>query len=331
MKVAFYTSHFGLREYDDAIYSYATGNESILGNKSVIVVPNGGIHNSQMEEKFRKAFDVFVFSGGMTGLDKVLIDQDCEVLYVIKAGWNDGVFSSKIKTSIHFTACFEEKEMHGDVFSALPLICTRLPTVNTLRSQLNIPDDATVFGRYGDIDCFDVVAAHEAIQLVLDNNPNIFFVFMNTRQYFDHPNVKYVDNSFSASVKAAVVSSCDAMLHATLKGESFGLAIAEFTSLGKTIITWKPDGYHRYSGRQYHHTLLKENALYYSNTDELYQILTNFTPILPADYCAVFTPEMIMKGWNERFLTNTVEEPTVTSKDNPLPVIVEDVVSPVVV
>lgn len=40
------------------------------------------------------------------------------------------------------------------------------------------------------------------------------------------------------------IGSCDAMLHARLRGESFGLAIGEFLFLDKLVVCWS-GGYDR--------------------------------------------------------------------------------------
>ena len=45
----------------------------------------------------------------------------------------------------------------------------------------------------------------------------------------DHPRVLYVDTIYSEEDKDMFIRTCDAMIHARRRGESFGLSIAEFS------------------------------------------------------------------------------------------------------
>ena len=101
--------------------------------------------------------------------------------------------------------------------------------------------------------------------------------------------------------KVAFINSCDVMIHARERGETFGLSIAEFSSKNKPIITYC------LSPEQSHISILKDKGLYYSNYDELYNLLLNITinDIQGKDWNCYreFTPKNIMEQFNNKFLT----------------------------
>jgi hypothetical protein len=61
---------------------------------------------------------------------------------------------------------------------------------------------------------------------------DIYFLFMNTNEIMteNRPNIIYLPASLEDTYKSAFIRSCDAMLHARTSGESFGLAVAEFSA-----------------------------------------------------------------------------------------------------
>jgi hypothetical protein len=304
MKVAFYLHKSGTWESDCAVYDYAHNNETLLGHRSIIII--GQDDSGSRRTKFDARFKVFQVEDS---LDDLLIREKCDVLYVLKPGQKDSIFSTKVFTSIHcFSVCSIE-EKHGDTYfpvsptinntysSIVPYVCTRIPINTDLRHSTGIPEDAYVFGRYGNSDGFDVPEAREAVLRVLESHPNVYFLFMNTPEFVEHNNVKYFSINYSDSFKAQFILSCDAMLHAEVKGEIFGLVISDFTSIGKTIITCK-----NCSVSNFHQSLIGKNAIYYETADELYKILTNFKHVTSTDYCSIFTPSNVMKAWEKSFL-----------------------------
>jgi len=104
-------------------------------------------------------------------------------------------------------------------------------------------------------------------------------------------------------------NSCDAMLHARSGGETFGLAVAEFSIKNKPIITWGP-GQNIIAGRYYddaHLDMLGDKAIVYSNADELHNILMNFdTTIMSTKkwdmYSESYSPEVVMRNFENVFL-----------------------------
>ena len=50
-------------------------------------------------------------------------------------------------------------------------------TKENLREKLGIPENATVFGRHGGQDTFNLEIARNAIRRIVRDKPNIYFVF----------------------------------------------------------------------------------------------------------------------------------------------------------
>ena len=68
--------------------------------------------------------------------------------------------------------------------------------------------------------------------------------------------------------------SCDAMIYGQSLGETFGIAIGEFSVNNKPIIA--------YNGRVWNDNykiILGDKALWYLNFEECYNILLNFNPV----------------------------------------------------
>jgi hypothetical protein len=104
---------------------------------------------------------------------------------------------------------------HNTKFNVIPHIVHALPDENdNLRSILNIPEDAVVFGRYGGFDEFNISYVHETMVNLLNmENDNTFFLFMNTRPFYKHPRIIYLDKNLDLNYKARFINTCDAMIH----------------------------------------------------------------------------------------------------------------------
>lgn len=322
MKVAFVVECFSVRGTEVAIYDYAKYNETLLGNKSIIVYPNNHKYKSSykesqvnfesVEKKFFDAFDCFMYSS-LDNLDAILKEQNCDVLYHLKSGEKDFIYDFSVRYVVHCVFTCTEQHKHGDVYAAIspsvakieapivPHICLKLPECSeNLRKNLNIPDNALVFGRYGGFECFNVVEAHNAIKRVVETTDNIYFLFMYTEKFFDHPKIIHLDRNSDNVYKSRFVNSCDAMIHGLTIGESFGLAIAEFASSGKPIILYDSTTQHRN-----HHHVLEDTGIYYHTEEDLYKIITEFDPKTakkPVNYSEKFNPEYVMKLFKETFL-----------------------------
>jgi len=328
MKIAFHSNQLCERGTEIALYDYAHFNETILSNESVILA-NGTSKNNTVSamEKFRKRFTVYLYSD-FNEVDSILSNEGVDVLYAIKSGKIDNVVSNKVKTVVH--CVFNPSEPHGDVYAsisqrlnqrfgvAIPVVphMAYLPDyTGNLREELGIPSNAVVFGRYGGLDMFDIGFVHETINYIVNNRENIYFLFMNTKPFYrswlrrSHKHIIHLPSTVSLERKVQFINSCDAMLHARSGGETFGLAVAEFSIKNKPIITWGP-GQNIIAGRYYddaHLDMLGDKAIVYSNADELHNILMNFdTTIMSTKkwdmYSESYSPEVVMRNFENVFL-----------------------------
>ena len=314
MTIAFHSNQLSLRGTEVALYDYAHYNEQLLGNSSIIVTPRQAYgHDELSAQRFAARFPVIGYEG-LDELDQVLTTHNVDALYCIKSGQNDGILSTRVKTLVH--AVFGYCEPHGDVYAyvsnwlshyasggkypAVPHIVSPLPSVGDLRDELGIPRSALVFGRHGGSDSFDIPFAHIIVQELARQHDNMFFIFLGTDRFCaPHPRIIHLPPTADLAAKSKFINSCDAMLHARTSGETFGLAIAEFSTLNKPIITYSQ------SNERAHIDILRENALYYDDPATLTHQLAHFTPRPERNwrvYSEAFTPEIVMKRFKEVFL-----------------------------
>lgn len=133
-----------------------------------------------------------------------------------------------------------------------------------MREYLGIPSDATVIGRLGGIDTFNLDFVVDVMRRVLNARPNLFFLFATAplivvrSELAFHPRIIFVEPTVDDLQRCALIDACDCMLHASANGETFGLAVLEFLSRGKPVASFLPqpvasrsfgvaDHYHRIS------------------------------------------------------------------------------------
>ena len=149
-----------------------------------------------------------------------------------------------------------------------------LPDINeNLKNELGIPQDSVVFGRYGGYSEFNISITHEAIKDYLELNDDVYFLFMNTYKFYEHPKIIYLDMNINVEYKVKFINTCDAMIHARSCGETFGLSIAEFSTKNKPIITCL-------SGDLEHIQILGNNAIIYNSKELLMDIFKNIRIII---------------------------------------------------
>ena len=99
--------------------------------------------------------------------------------------------------------------------------------------------------------------------------------------------------------KVTFINTIDAMLWAQHMGETFGIAIGEFSSKNKPIIAMK-------IGVLSHVYLLKDKALWYNDSESLYNILLNFNPDIEKhkvwNAYDDYTPEKVINIFNKVYL-----------------------------
>jgi hypothetical protein len=184
---------------------------------------------------------------------------------------------------------------------SLPHICEKLPEPKySLRDKLNISSDDTVFGCYGGATEFNIEFVKNAIRETVNQRNDVKFVFMNINKFIDHPSVFFLDGTYDLHEKSALVNSCDSMIHARSGGETFGLAVSEFSLSNKPVLTYE------LSGERSHIEILGERGIYYKGYEDVLHMFNNLKEYVKYDdyyqpYLQ-FAPEIIMNKF-KTFLT----------------------------
>lgn len=304
VKIAFYDNYLSERGTSIALFDYAYYNKYILKNESIILY-DSTINDNNMEviNKFKTEFEVFDVDD-FSKVDFLLIKHSCDILYVIKYGVNDYKMSNNIKTIVH--CAFDCSEPHGDTYlSVSPLLpgynnnipilphMIHLPETNiNMRKELNIPEDAVVFGRYGGKGEFDIVEVHDIVYQFALNNPHKYFLFLNTNPFCPElPNIIHLPAIINLEKKVEFINTCDAMIWARYRGETFGLSIGEFSSKNKPVIC--KTGHEENE----HIRILGDKCILYTE-DTLYNIFDHFDreEVKKKDWNAYidYTPEKVM-------------------------------------
>jgi hypothetical protein len=305
-----------LRGSENALWDYANFNETILGNHSVICHP-AELENAKNPTfaKWKARFPLVPYRT-KAELSSKLKERGVDILYQIKPGPYDGFLVPGVKNCIH--SMFLSDEFHGDCFayvsrwasrvmtgreeSFVPHFVPQLESKVGLRENLGISTEARVFGRHGGWDTFNIPFARKAVARHARENPGDHFVFLNTepiRGTERDSNVHYLPGTVDSIEKAKFLATCDAMLHARLHGETFGLAVGEFAALGKPVITFSE------SREKAHLEMLGKQALLYRNAGELAEILKEIRPHKThgTEYNIYADPEKVMQIFAERFLS----------------------------
>lgn len=321
--VGFFIRHFTERGTEVAAYDYAHYNEKILGNKSYIIYfTDEGVKKygfPDIKHSFAKFSNRFEMIGinDITDMKDVIEKHKLDFFYTQTQGgqdiyqFNNNSIWDRCKTIKHcvFDTLCPESDYYLSLsnylniklntsYPVLPYIVDLPNTDIHLRNELDIPEDAIVLGRYGGFDKFDLPIAKNAIVHFLDNNKtnNIYFLFMNTAEFYSHQNIIHLDRNIDLLYKTKFINTCDAMIHARSEGETFGLSIAEFSIKNKPIITCP-------CGDLEHILLLRDKAILYNNTEELINIFSNIQHVITrhSDWNCYreYTPEKVMNRFNK--------------------------------
>lgn len=325
--IAFMDKTLTVRGTTTALYDYADWNERILGNKSIIMTIMG---DECTLLRFYRRFPV-IHSDTMADLHRNLVENNVDIIYIIKHGEHDGIFFADIPCMIH--CVFDASVKHGDVYIPVsrciadksnlpedyPIVPHMISLVSyemgNLRHDLGIPDDAVVFGRYGGLDTFNELNSIRVISLALSGRRDVYFLYnITTSKKSNIGSIIVADllkstraievGKFSdIDEKQRFINTCDAFLEIGILGHSFGLAIGEFSVNNKPTIlmSQSPDG----NWNNQHIRILRNGGIYYRTPGELYTILMNFKKGGVYENCYTnYTPTKVMKVFDELFIHN---------------------------
>jgi len=317
MKIAFWDNCLSERGTTVSLYNYAYYNRKLLGNESIILYNNTKRENvEKVVERFQKEFKVFGVSD-FSEVDAILLEQKCDIFYITKGGANEGQVSKVCKTVVH--CVFDYSEPHGDVYAGIsnwirggngingsqifpvvPYMVYLPENDKNMRQRLDIPDDATVYGRHGGYNQFDIPYVHRAVYETALQNKHIYFLFVNTAPFCPRmPNIIHLKQMIDLDEKVEFINTCDAMLWARQQGESFGLSIAEFSIKNKPVLLTQGNC------DVAHIHLMKDKGIWY-NESNLKYILTHFNRAhsQQMDWNAYkeYTPEKVMEIFKRVFI-----------------------------
>ena len=315
MNLAFHSNSMSLRGSENALWDYANLNETILGNHSVICYP-AKIEDTENPtfSKWKARFPLVPYRTKVD-LTSKLKERGVDILYQIKPGPYDGFVVPGVKNCIH--SMFLSDEFHGDAFAYVSRWCSRVMTgrevsfvphfvpklesKENMRVELGIPSEATVFGRHGGNDTFNIQFVWQVVVEHARKFPRDHFLFLNTRLTRGTEklsNVHYLPATVDPVEKGKFIATCDAMLHARWHGETFGLAVGEFAVLGKPVITYGG------SRERAHLEMLGEKALIYKSKEELLKLLREFRrrAIVGTEYAEYADPKIVMEIFQKNFL-----------------------------
>jgi len=316
MKIAFHDNALSLRGTTVAIYDWAYWTRHYLGVDPIIMYNSKNQFNDVgVIEKFSKEFPVFSYDD-KSEIDTILSKNNCDAFLMEKGGKPDGIISTVAKNLVNAISICSVSDIHGDVYAMgskwlskitdyqIPYVpyMVHLPNVEgDMREELSISKDALVFGRNGGWETFDLPFVKKAIEQVLSERSDIWFVFQFTQPFVEHERVIHLPGSSDMNTKVKFINTCDVMLHARQVGESFGLSCAEFSIRNKPIITYLN------SPERNHIDTLGEKGIYFETESDILHILRNLDKeeinSLEWNCYQDYTPEKVSQKFKEVYLT----------------------------
>lgn len=309
--VVFFDRQINERGTSVVTYNYAHYNEIILGNKSIIASYKNAPLTSY--DKVKDRFGDIILVDNFKELENI----KCDYIYDQKFGYNDGNLVDTAKILVQ--CVFSSYEPHGDVYAYISkwladdvkktynlkddLLCVPLmvdlPEVeDNFKEHFNV-GDKLVIGWYGGNN-FHMPVAQQAVIDVARRRKDIVFLFMNQDSFCNEENVIFVERTTDVEQKVAFINTCDAMIYARERGETFGLSIAEFSIKNKPVIchSWAPE--------RFHIETLGDKGIYYHDYDSLVNILMNIqrSDIEGKEWNCYqeYTPEKVMAHFNKTYL-----------------------------
>jgi glycosyltransferase involved in cell wall biosynthesis len=306
--VLFFDPNLNERGTSISVYDYAYYNETILGNKSIIASYSNSEKKSY--QKFKDRFDVYLVDQ-FQDVSRLIDNTKSEYIHIEKFGYKDHQHVDNAKNLVHVV--FPSYDPHGDVYAYIsewlalnsgknsPFVpyMVDLPNIGEDFKEFFNLKNRLVIGWYGGNN-FEIPFARQAVIDIAFKRKDITFLFMNQEPFCDLSNVIFIDGTTDQEQKVAFINTCDVMIHARERGETFGLAIAEFSSKNKPIITYS------LSPEKCHIDILGDKGIYYTDYLSLYNILSNIqlSDVKGKEWNCYqdFTPENVMNKFNQVFL-----------------------------
>ena len=281
--VAFLVRQANLRGTGVAAFDYAVGCERQLGRRAVMLLQDGAAHDPLALARLRESFTL-AFYRDLDDLDRVLERIGAELVYVQKGDGRDRWTARSTPTAVHQVFPAWAKDVHGSAYAyvsrwlarvcagadapAVPHVVALPGAAGDLRESLGIPADALVLGCHGGADSFDLAIARRALARALDARRDLCFVGLNLTPFLAHERARFLPGVTDLGAKRQFIESCDAMLHARRRGETFGLAVAEFSLCNRPVLTSAR------SPERAHLDMLGDAALTYRGERDLLRLIS---------------------------------------------------------
>lgn len=321
-KIIIHTNTLIERAGTGSCYDYAFYIREFLNIEPIIFYSKSHLNRQDVIDRFKKQFQVICYDD-FNLVKQYAEDNYIDYFYAQKYGYNDGIMVPYSKNCIHSLFSRTLDNVHGDVYALVSewqskIIDYQLPFVPYMinmpthdydfRSELDLPTDAIVIGRYGGIETFNIPFVKDAIKTVLDKRDNIYFLFLNTEKFINHPRCQFFDPIIDPHYKLQFIQTCDAFLHARDYGETFGLSVLEFATQNKQIISYfnKELQCSHPLGGQAHFLYLGDNCHKFTDEPTLLEILLNLEKNNPFDTTYlndVYSPKQVIDQFNKVFLS----------------------------
>lgn len=324
MKILFHCNDIAINGTPVVIFDYAFYNMEFLKNESIIISNNTSWNDQNSIEKLKKYFNIILYNDFSEVQNTVNLYKP-DIAYFVKSGEKsvqpkvneDNLIVYNTINAIHSVFCGDTNEIHGDVYAVVsPWLSSlsnyKIPfvphminfpndTEENLKKSFNIDNDMIVIGRYGGWYGFDIDFVKESIKEILNVRKDIVFLFMNTIKFIDNDRAIFLEGNIDINFKLKFLNTCDAMIHARHRGESFGLSVLEFAFKNKHIITFGS------SIEKNHIMYLANNCTLYNNKSELDKIFLDLQKENPYNTLYIrdiLSPEVVMNKFNEIFIKN---------------------------
>lgn len=328
-RIAFHCTQLCERGDAVALYDYAYYNRMILGNDSVIFYKQNKLNREHVITKFQREF-ICISYGSIEELESLV--QQFEVDYMYNIVWGNPTndydliscpmlwhaiftntpFSRPNRTDRYavISRYLTDKHSKGKSFVPHMINMPDCDADDNFRAKLNIPKDAFVIGRYGGSDSFDIGYVHNAIREILRENIDVYFLFANTNRFHEHPRIIYMDTLYEQMDKARFIQSCDMMIHGRTVGETFGIAIGEFSYYNKPVMTNLSVPIANLLSDNCHLEILGDKGFVYKNKEEVKTIIRNMCRDgvdSSVNWRAYddYSPEKVMQQFKNMYLDET--------------------------
>lgn len=305
----------------------------------------GGIQAYSCTEDWKISAPGGYWQWGGPGLVNLTRHLNCHLLYSLKSGEIESppqftAGTMHIPWAVH--AVFNTKEPHGTSFASISEEVARSTAQpnpcalqrdqlyvdhivdfpfeelsfdlarlrRAMRHEHNIPNDALVLCRHGGESTFDIDFVRGNIATIIEANRGLHLVLMNTAELQQgHSRIHEIKGDSTVLGKATYFAGCDAMLHARADGETFGLAVAEFSLRNKPVITFNGtmDGYART-----HLEILGDMGMYYHDLPSLNTLIRNLSshgipPRGSWNAYESFSRDKVMRKFEDVFINPAVQ------------------------